>query len=298
MQTGSFFVGNAFKDAYNRAASMINLCYCGNAKILPGLLLSLLSLRETSAEPLTVYLLTADLSFLNKDYEPIPQKNRAYLEKVLQEKNKDSQVILLDETRRFYPLFQDSPNLKTPYTPYSMLRLIFDLEMALPSHLLYLDTDAIALKDISSLYHFGPWANATGRWLSMRSTANSSTPITAIPGVILFDLEKDKTRRTSRRRPRPPQRKEDTRCQTKRPSIGFGRDKILFLPRIYNEQREIFPDTVIRHYCQQVRPLPVMHVEKAKPWDGEKYHKAYPKVNLLRKMNKFYYFTIAVAPPE
>jgi hypothetical protein len=103
MQTGSFFVGNAFKDAYNRAASMINLCYCGNAKILPGLLLSLLSLRETSAEPLTVYLLTADLSFLNKDYEPIPQKNRAYLEKVLQEKNKDSQVILLDETQAFLP---------------------------------------------------------------------------------------------------------------------------------------------------------------------------------------------------
>jgi lipopolysaccharide biosynthesis glycosyltransferase len=275
MQTGSFFVGNAFKDAYNRAASMINLCYCGNAKILPGLLLSLLSLRETSAEPLTVYLLTADLSFLNKDYEPIPQKNRAYLEKVLQEKNKDSQVILLDETRRFYPLFQDSPNLKTPYTPYSMLRLIFDLEMALPSHLLYLDTDAIALKDISSLYHLDlgecDRAMALDAVYSKLFDAHYCNS-----GVILFDLEK--VRRDGLLEEGRALLNEKKYTMPDQEAFNrIGRDKILFLPRIYNEQREIFPDTVIRHYCQQVRPLPVMHVEKAKPWDGEKYHKAYPK---------------------
>jgi lipopolysaccharide biosynthesis glycosyltransferase len=277
-----FFVGNEAEYAYNRAASMINLCYCGNAKIAQGLLLSLLSVRETTSEPLKVYLLTADLTSLSKDNRPINERLRAYLESLLQEKNPESEVFLFDETERFYPLFKDSPNLATPYTPYSMLRLILDLEPRLPANLLYLDTDAVALKDIAPLYrtNLGDCDRAMGLDAVFSRLFD---PHYCNSGVILFDL--DKVRKDgllqegrtllNQKKFVMPDQEAFNRIQ---------KEKILILPRIYNEQRSIAPDTVIRHYCQQVH---FFYVKKEKPWDGARFQKAYPDDHLDGLMKLF-----------
>lgn len=253
----------------------MEVCYCGNSEIFKGILLSLLSLREKSTESLRVYLLTGDFSFLDPSYVPIREEQRLFLEKTLQEKNPQSQVLLFDETVLFLQKFLHSPNLKTRYTPYSMLRLIFDLEKRLPSRLLYLDADTVFLQDPVGLYHLhfaghdrAMALDAVYSFLFDEHYCNS--------GVILFNLDAErKDGLLEKGRVLLNQTKFTMPDQE-----AFNRilpEDILILPRYYNEQRQIYPETVIRHYCQQIRPWPVIHVEKAKPWEGERYRKAYPK---------------------
>jgi hypothetical protein len=74
-----------------------------------------------------------ELHLASPAYRPLEEKDRAFFEGILREKNPESQVILLDETAIFLKEFAHSPNLDTIYTPYSMLRMIFDLETRLPS---------------------------------------------------------------------------------------------------------------------------------------------------------------------
>jgi lipopolysaccharide biosynthesis glycosyltransferase len=253
---------------------MNQVSYCGNKAVADGLLLSLLSYRENSAEPLCVYLVTANFTSLSPAYRPLEEKDRAFFEGILREKNPESQVILLDETAIFLKEFAHSPNLDTIYTPYSMLRMIFDLETRLPKRLLYLDADTVIERDPSTLFRL----DLEGCDRAMVPDAVFSKffdPHYCNSGVILFDLEairKDGLLKEGRHllnthKFTMPDQEALNRCQ---------KEKILLLPRIYNEQRELSQETIIRHYCQQIRALPLMHIEKSKPWEGEKFAKGYP----------------------
>ena len=44
------------------------------------------------------------------------------------------------------------------------------------------------------------------------------------------------------------------------------------LPRKYNEQRKLQPDTVLQHFTTSFRVYPVVHPVCVKPWDAEKMH--------------------------
>jgi len=250
---------------------MNQVVYCGNKAISEGLLLSLLSYREKSDEPLSVYLVTGDFSPLAKTYQPLGEEERVFFEDLLREKNPESQVVLLDETDLFLKEFAHSPNLGTPYTPYSMLRMIFDLESRLPERLLYLDADTVVEKDPSTLFRID--LDACDRAMVPDAVFSKMfDPHYCNSGVILFDLKKvrrDGLLKEGRHllnahKFTMPDQEALNRCQ---------KEKILLLPRIYNEQRELSSDTIIRHYCQQIR---LMHIEKSKPWDGEKFLKGYP----------------------
>lgn len=253
---------------------MNQVSYCGNEAVAEGLLLSLLSYREKSDEPLLVYLITADFTSLSPAYRPLQEKERAFYEKILQEKNRESRVILLDEGALFLKEFASSPNLDTAYTPYSMLRMLFDLEPRLPDRLVYLDADTVVEKDPCTLFRL----DLDGNDRAMVPDAVFSKvfdPHYCNSGVILFDLKairrdgllKEGRHLLNTHKFTMPDQEALNRCQ---------KEKILLLPRIYNEQRELGEDTIIRHYCQQIRPLPLMHIEKSKPWDGEKFLKGYP----------------------
>jgi lipopolysaccharide biosynthesis glycosyltransferase len=254
---------------------MMNVCYCGNSGVFPGLLLSLLSLREQTSEVLAVYLVSGDFTSLDERFVPLGEKERLFLEKTLQEKNPDSRVVLLDDSALFLKEFLHSPNLKTPYTPYSMLRMVFDLESRLPDRLLYLDTDTIFLKDPSLLYAFdlgqcdrGMVPDAVLSGLLDERYCNS--------GVILLDLKKIRANGLLQAGRALLNEKHYT-MPDQEALNHIQSEGVLLLPRCFNEQREIRPDTVIRHYCQQVRRFPLIYVEKAKPWEGERFQKAYPK---------------------
>lgn len=49
--------------------------------------------------------------------------------------------------------------------------------------------------------------------------------------------------------------------------------KKLLLPRRFNEQRKICPDTVLKHFCRGIRWLPFFYVYNIKQTEREKVHK-------------------------
>ena len=53
---------------------MINLMFCGNDKVIDGMIISLLSIVKHCKKPLNVFILTMDLHELNEKYMPINEK--------------------------------------------------------------------------------------------------------------------------------------------------------------------------------------------------------------------------------
>lgn len=133
---------------------MIALLYCGNRAVFPGMLLSLLSVTEHCKAPLWVHILTMDLTDTDKRFTPVTEKQAAFLETTLQRVNGESRVTLHDCGALYRETLADSPNAATGYTPYTLLRLLIDRLPTLPERLLYLDTDTVALADITPLYTF------------------------------------------------------------------------------------------------------------------------------------------------
>lgn len=260
---------------------MINVCYCGNDKIFIGAFLSAYSLAKNASEPVTVYLLTADISYIKKEYVPLKEEQRAKIEETINRFNPDNKVILLDASSAFKEIFSKGKNMRTMYTPFTFLRLLMDMVDGLPDRVLYLDTDTVVLKDVSPFYHL----DLKGTDLAMvHDSMREKNYCNA--GVILFDLaaiKKDGTFQKCRdylfthKLMMPDQ---DTI------NHFYKRNRII-VSRIYNEQRGIKEDTVIRHYCQSIRILPYFHIIKAKPWEWERFKKAYKKDSELPIFKEF-----------
>ena len=130
---------------------MINLMFCGNRKMFDGLVISLLSISKHTKEDLTVYLMTMDLTNLNKMFNPITEEERKIIENMLQEKNKNNKVILMDVTKTYLDYMNKNANRYTHYTPYIFIRILSDKIEGLPDKILYLDTDIVCYKDIKEI---------------------------------------------------------------------------------------------------------------------------------------------------
>ena len=96
---------------------MINILFGGNNKAFKGILLCLLSAIKHTSSPLNVYVLTADLTEINNNYNPITTKQIELLNKVIQEKNKNSKVKLIKLNKNFNNWVMSSKNKFTFYTP-------------------------------------------------------------------------------------------------------------------------------------------------------------------------------------
>ena len=66
---------------------MINILFGGNYKVYDGILLCLLSMTKHCGEELNIFVLTADVTELNKDYKPLTNKQIYILDEVLKYKN-------------------------------------------------------------------------------------------------------------------------------------------------------------------------------------------------------------------
>ena len=122
---------------------MINLMFCGNDKVIDGMIISLLSIVKHCKKPLNVFILTMDLHELNEKYMPINEKHIAVLDKILKQGNEKSQIHLIDITKYFKEEMMNSANIETHYTPYILVRLYSDKVDELPDKVLYLDSDLL-----------------------------------------------------------------------------------------------------------------------------------------------------------
>lgn len=80
---------------------MIPILFNGNKKIFEGLLLSTISLAENTKEPLTIYVMTMDLSDENPSFSSFTDEQMEVLDVVLKKRNEDSKVIKFDVTKEY-----------------------------------------------------------------------------------------------------------------------------------------------------------------------------------------------------
>lgn len=269
---------------------MINICYSGNKKIFEGLLLAVLSLAKTTKEELKVHILTMDLHEENPNFLPFSDEQIELLDKILKEKNKDSQAIKIDVTKQYIEQLRDGKNHHNGYTPYATLRLLLDLVPNIPDKMIYMDIDTMCVSDIKQLddvdingYDFGATKDYMGRFWIHRHYCNSGVMTMNLKQIKengLFVKCRKKVNKTKMLMP-------DQTALNK-----YGKKK--YLPFKFNEQRKIKKDTVVKHFCKGiVFFLPFgFHIYNIKQWQRDKVHKSlkifcfddlYERVDNLKK---------------
>ncbi len=251
---------------------MINVCYSGNKKIFEGLLLAVLSLARVTREELKVHVLTMDLHDENPNFLPFSDEQIALLDKIVKEKNPNSQVVKIDVTKEYIQELRDGKNHHNGYTPYATLRLLLDLVPNMPDKMIYMDIDTMCVSDIKQLddvdiegYDFGATKDYMGRFWIHRNYCNS--------GVMTMNLKQIKEnglfvkcrRKVNKTKMLMPD-------QTALNKYGIKK----YLPFKFNEQRKIKEDTVVKHFCKGiVFFLPFgFHIYNIKQWQRENVHKS------------------------
>lgn len=229
---------------------MINLLYCGNDKVFDGLMISLLSASKHTSDAIRTYILTMDLSDIDKKYQPITEKHRKFLEDMVKEQNSESTVTLIDITDLYKSSMLNSKNLKNHFTPYAQLRLFADMVPEIPYKIIYLDTDTICNGDLKELFKIDitnyelacvddlyNWLNPY-RW-KVKHYFNS--------GVLLLNMKAiRKTKLFKNSRELVATKKMFSPDQD---ALNFLVKDKLVLPNKFNAKDKYYKEIVVHHFC-------------------------------------------------
>lgn len=248
----------------------ISVCYSGNKRVFPGLLLSVLSLAKFTDRPLHVYALTMDLHEVDPSFIPFSEEQIAVLDAVLKEKNPESAAMRIDVSDKFRAELADGKNTENFYTPYTLLRLYMDGFEMFPDKIVYLDIDTMCASDIGQLYdvdlgdaEYGAVLDHMGKFWINRHYCNA--------GVLLLNLARIReTKLFARAREYVYTHKMMMPDQT---ALHRLCTKRVYLPRRFNEQRDLRDDTVVKHFCRGIRWVPFFHIYNYKQWERDKVHK-------------------------
>ena len=250
---------------------MINILLCGNRKVFDGALSELISITNRTAESINCYIFTMNISYMNPEYTDITNSQIEFLNKVVKEKNIENNVIKKDVTNLYKQEFEGSANETAYCTPYTLLRLLADLDPTMPDKILYLDIDMMAGGDISKLYNidienyeYAAVKEKYGSWIIRPDYINA--------GMLLMNLKKMKETKLL----------EKAREKIKHKKMLFADQDAIFwtttskkiIPRIYNEQSRFNKkDTIICHFCKRMLWFPYPRTENIKQWQVENVHK-------------------------
>ena len=250
---------------------MINILLCGNRKVFDGALSELISITNRTAESINCYIFTMNISYMNPEYTDITNSQIEFLNKVVKEKNIENNVIKKDVTNLYKQEFEGSANETAYCTPYTLLRLLADLDPTMPDKILYLDIDMMVGGDISKLYNidienyeYAAVKEKYGSWIIRPDYINA--------GMLLMNLKKMKETKLL----------EKAREKIKHKKMLFADQDAIFwtttskkiIPRIYNEQSRFNKkDTIICHFCKRMLWFPYPRTENIKQWQVENVHK-------------------------
>ena len=250
---------------------MINLLLCGNYKVFDGALTELISITNKTKEAINCYIFTMDVSRINPDFISMTDEQIKFLNKVVQEKNKENKVIKIDVTDLYEREFGHGKNENAYCTPYTLLRLMADLIPQIPDKILYLDIDMMVAKDISELYNIDI---SEYEYAAVREKYGSKIirPDYINAGMLLLNMKKIKeTKLLEKARNLIKKRKLPFADQD---AIFWSTSKKLLLPRKYNEQSKFNRgDTVICHFCKRLMLFPYPHTENFKQWQVDDIHR-------------------------
>ena len=247
----------------------IPICYCGNRRIFGGIFMSMLSVIKHTSAPLDVILLSMDLSSEDPTWLSFTEEQRALLERTLREKNPESTARIIDVTEHHIAHFSKGRNNKNAYTPYASIRLFLDL-LDVPDKIVYLDADVMCCSDVSEFfdiditeYEFAASLDVVGHKFFPNNYCNSGVLLLNMKQIRRTGLfEKARVRVCRRWMLMPDQSAINKLCERK-----------LVLPYRFNEQRDIKPDTVFKHFCMGFKWRgPILTSYNHKQWHREKVH--------------------------
>ncbi len=249
---------------------MINLLYACNDLFFKGVTLSVLSIIKHTKEPIHLYLLSIDLKNLNPNFKLVKQEKIDCLENLMKQVNKLSKITMIDAKEVYEKKIIDKKIEKNKYSPYAFLRLLSSNFDVLPDKLLYLDSDIMALKDISILfntnideYDYAMVRDQVGKFYFSKDYCNS--------GVLLLNMKRLR------------ENKVLEKCidyilshflssMPDQNALNKISDNILIIDNKYNEQLKINSDTVLYHFNQKTQYLPYIKFINVKQWEIEKVH--------------------------
>ena len=252
---------------------MINILFGGNYKVFDGILLCLLSMTKHCSDHLNIYILTADVSELKEDYKPLTKNQIEMLNNVVKNKNTNSKIKLIHLGEDFNNWICSSSNKLNVYTPFAFLRLFADQIETLPDKIIYLDSDIMINGNIKELfdtdisnYEMAVVKDRYGHIFIKPKYFNS--------GMLLMNMKKIKETQLLKN--------VRNMCSSKKMAFPdqsalnkFCKQKI-YLPRRFNEQGKLKPDTVVQHFSKRIKWLPYFQTINIKPWQIEdvqnKYH--------------------------
>lgn len=251
----------------------MNILYCGDKKMIDGLLISTLSLLKNVTEPLHFYILTANIHTPKKTFYALSDADLAPMTAVVHQEDSRNLITRIDIS----DLVASQPptaNLNTIFTPNCMLRLYADQVESLPDRLLYLDTDVVCRKNFSRFYHQS-LANTQlvgvfdyyGKWFFRRVLGrfeylNSGILLMNMTEIRNTGLFTDALHLCQNERMFMPDQSAINKL--------VGEKKIA--PRRFNEQRRLHGNTVFQHFTTSFRMFPWVHTLTVKPWEVDKVH--------------------------
>lgn len=253
----------------NSTPVKIPVVFSANRKIFSGIVYSVLSIIRYTPSPISVYILTMDLTHLNERFKPITAAQAEKLNNLVKVFNPESEVILLDKTKEFIEEFGKSKNLKNGFTPYAITRLLLD-KCPVPEKVIYMDVDTMCCSDLKQLYdvdiseyEVGMVLDAVGHYWVRPSYCNSGVLLLNFKMINETGLFVKARKLVNKRRMFMPDQS----------AINFRAQRKLIMPRRFNEQRTIKEDTVIKHFCNYFKWYgPIFFVKKAKQWERDKVH--------------------------
>ncbi|HBJ98439.1 MAG TPA: lipopolysaccharide biosynthesis protein [Clostridiales bacterium] len=245
------------------------LLFAGNYKVFDGILTCLLSviMRTKTLEPITVLILTMDISYLCKDYTPITKEQTEFLRGILKKHNANSDVKTIDVSELYTKEFKGCPNESAYCSPYTLLRLLADKIPEVPDKVLYLDADIMFNRDFTLLYdidvsdvEYAAARDHYGKYVVNYNYINA--------GVLLLNMKMIReTGMFFRARELIKKKKLPFADQS---AIIRSTSKKKVLPQKFNDQKFLHKSTVVRHFSKRLFYLPYPHVDNIKQWHVEK----------------------------
>ena len=251
----------------------MNILYCGDINIIDGLIISIISLLKHTKKSLHIYVLTMKYENEVKKYTSMPKDYIERLDKYVKEYNKDNFVTLIDITNIVNECLPEA-NINTKFTPFCMLRLYADQIKELPSKILYLDNDVVCLKNPKELYEID---NSNYEVVGVLDYYGKRIYKKNIfkedyinSGVLLLNLDLiketglfEKTRKKC---------KKVKMLLPDQSAINMYLKHKLIVDDKFNNQHEITPKTVFRHFTTTFRLFPTFKTQTIKPWHIDKLH--------------------------
>ncbi len=249
---------------------MIPIIYCGNDKIFEGVFLSAVSVAKRTSSDIEVIVLTMDYTEEKPTYTAITDEHISVLDKAVKTFNPKSRARKVDLREDFLKTFPGGKNMVHSYTPYALLRLFLDDEKIVSGDkAIYLDIDTMACGNIEELWsidlgdaEYGGALDYLGKFWVARDYLNS--------GVLLLNLKKMRENNMFAKCRDMVYNK--WMAMPDQSALYNTATKMFRLDTRFNEQRDIKPDTVIKHFNRGIKWFPFFHLYNVKQWERDKVH--------------------------